>query len=164
MASLHLRPLTRSEAEEISRWAYEPPFDLYDGDPTKADDLLQRDSSGPLYYGVSLRSEDQIVGFCCFSEAARVPPQMAVVGTLDVGLGVRPDRVSKGIGTRIVPVILDYASKRWAPERFRVAVAEFNERSLRLCLKAGFVEKSRFTNTRGLEFVELILPLDAIGK
>ena len=68
MASLHFRPLTRSEAEEVSRWVYEPPFDLYDGQPTNAEALPQQDSSGPLYYRISLRSEDPIVGFCCFSD------------------------------------------------------------------------------------------------
>ena len=155
MAQLSIRALRPDEAEKVAGWAYEAPFDIYNGDPTDISCYLDHDEQGLGYYAIA--EGDDVVGFCCFGEAARVPPQVAELGTLDLGGGVRPDRVSRGLATAVLPEVLRFGSERWAPDRFRVAVAAFNDRPLRLCLSAGFTEVGRFANRDGREFVELIL-------
>lgn len=49
-------------------------------------------------------------------------------------------------------------SRRWAPTTFRVAVAQFNARSLALCARAGFIAVSELDGPGGRLFVELTLP------
>jgi hypothetical protein len=36
-----LKPITRDDARAISRWRYDQPYSIYDGDPTSVDALLQ---------------------------------------------------------------------------------------------------------------------------
>lgn len=136
---------------------YEPPFNLYNGDPEDSETFLVRSAEGYGYYAV-VDGDDEIVGFCCFGPEARVKGQEGEAGTLDIGGGVRPDLVSRGIATEVLPEVLRFGSQRWKPKRFRTAIASFNERSKRLCLSAGFVVVRRFDGP-GREFEELVRPV-----
>jgi [ribosomal protein S18]-alanine N-acetyltransferase len=150
-----IRPLRQDEADAVAAWAYEAPYDIYDGDPANAADLLAIDDDGYGYYGIARRDTDEVIGFCCFGVEARVRGQDAQPGTVDVGGGVRPDLLSRGLATQVFPSILEFARQRFAPERFRTAIAAFNERSTRLCLSAGFEAVRRF-DVDGREFQELV--------
>ena len=151
---LTIRPFDHAEASSVAHWAYEPPFDLYDSDLANPELFLEIDGDGFGYYALS-SSVDGVVGFCCFGAQARVSPQKAEEGIVDLGAGIRPARLSEGVGTRAFPLILDFANDRWSPQKFRVAVASFNERSLRLCQSAGFKRIGSFLNGQGREFLEL---------
>jgi ribosomal-protein-alanine N-acetyltransferase len=70
-----------------------------------------------------------------------------------VGFGLRPDLVSRGIGAELVRAVLSFAAERFGPERFRVAVASFNERSRLLCESCGFQVIRRFAGP-GRDFDE----------
>jgi RimJ/RimL family protein N-acetyltransferase len=144
------RGFTPEEAALVATWVYEPPFDLYDS--ADADAFLQPDYR-PVYDG------DELVGFVCFGDEARVVGQVAQQGTLDVGAGLRPDRLSRGIGTSLLPEVVAHARARPGVRRLRAAVAAFNERSQQLCLSAGFRQVRRFPGPQGREFVELVLDL-----
>ena len=102
---------------------------------------------------------EEVVGFCCFGPEARVKGQREEEGTLDIGGGVRPDLLSSGIGTEVFANVLEFAKQRFGCERFRTAVAAFNERSTRLCLSAGF-EVVRTFDGPGREFREMVRPAD----
>lgn len=155
MSEFLIRPLRPEEAAGVAAWAYEPPHDIYDGDPERPGDLLAIDDDGYGYYAIVSADDDEVVGFCCFGSEARVRGQAPEPGTLDVGGGVRPDRVSRRLATRAFPLILQFGHDAFRPRRFRTAVASFNERSLRLCIRAGFQEVRRFDGP-AREFVELV--------
>jgi RimJ/RimL family protein N-acetyltransferase len=151
--ALRVRPLRAADAAAIATWQYPPPFDFYDsgGDPQ---DYLPPDALGLGYYVIET-GEGELVGFCCLGPEGRVPGQVDEPGTLDVGMGVRPDAVSQGLASQALPLVLDLAREVPSTRRLRTAVAAFNERSRRLCARAGFTEVRRFDGPRGQAFVEL---------
>jgi ribosomal-protein-alanine N-acetyltransferase len=152
-----VRPLTPADAIAIATWRYPPPFDFYDsgGDPG---DFAPPDDEGLGYYVLETQ-QGELVGFCCLGPEGRVPGQTDEPGTLDVGMGLRPDAVSQGVASQSLPLVLDLARQVASPLRLRTAVAAFNERSLRLCRRAGFVEVRRFDGPRDQLFVELVRDL-----
>lgn len=149
-----IRPFRDDEVVGVAAWAYAAPFDPYDGDPANAEQYLRVDADGGSYYAVERFGSD-IVGFCCFGVEARVRGQQPVEGVLDIGGGVRPDLLSQQLATALFPAIMDFGRERFAPEHFRVAVASFNERSLRLCRSAGFEVRQCFEGP-GCDFQELV--------
>lgn len=153
---MQIRPFAESEARVVASWTYEQPFDIYNGDPSRFDDYLAIDDRGFGFYALVDR-EDEILGFCCFGEEARVAGQVALDGVIDIGGGVRPDLVSKGIATSVFPAIIDFAVSTFHPTQLRTAVALFNERSTRLCLAAGF-SVARVFDGPDREFLELLRP------
>lgn len=152
MGDVVIRPFREGEA-------YEPPYDWYNGDPTHSDDYLALDENGYGYYAIVTGDSDEVIGFCCFGPDARVAGQEAVDGVLDVGGGVRPDRLSSGVATSLFPDIIKFARSRFDPTHLRTAVASFNERSTRLCRSAGFTV-SRCFEGPGKEFYEMLRPTE----
>ena len=153
--ALRIRDFAADEAAQVSRWRYPAPFDIYDGDPEGSATLLSRSDDGFGYYAVVDDDGGDVVGFCCYGPEARVTGQDAEAGTLDVGGGVHPDLVSQGVATQVFPAVLQFGIERWRPVRFRTAVASFNERSRRLCIRAGFVVVRTFDGP-GRSFDELV--------
>jgi ribosomal-protein-alanine N-acetyltransferase len=142
--------MSQDDAEEIADWRYEPPYDFYDAraDPQDLARLLNpvrrenrafsaRDESGAL------------VGFFSYARDGD-----AVV----VGLGLRPDLTGRGLGASFLEQGLDFARERFAPKRFRLDVAEFNERAVKVYERAGFVHTRSFvehTNGGSYPFQEM---------
>jgi ribosomal-protein-alanine N-acetyltransferase len=157
VAEVVIRPFRQGEAHAVASWAYEPPYDWYNGDPTHFEDYLAVAGDGHGYYAIVEGDQDEVIGFCCFGPEARVAGQEAVDGVLDIGGGVRPDRLSIGVATALFPVIIDFARATFRPTHFRTAIASFNERSLRLCRSAGFTVVRQFDGP-GREFYELLRP------
>jgi [ribosomal protein S18]-alanine N-acetyltransferase len=152
------RPLTPEEARAIAAWRYEPPFHFYDfsvEDPVAV--LTTRDERGHGYYPVLVA--DDVVGYVCFGAEGRVPGQEELPGTLDVGMGLAPDRLSQRLATALLPEVVRVARERFGATRLRAAVAAFNDRSLRLCASAGFRPVREFPGPDDRPFVELVLHL-----
>lgn len=141
----------------MTAWSYPSPHDVYNLDASAASLFLDRSGDGQGYYP-AVDTQGAVVGFAVFGSEARVRGQQAVEGTLDVGAGVRPDLTSQGVGTELLSQLLNLGQRRWGPTTFRVAVAEFNARSLALCARAGFTATSRLERPGGRPFVELTLP------
>ena len=154
MQSSKIRPFSESEARAVSSWSYEPPFHIYNGDPGRFEDYLAIDADGYGFYAVA-DADDEVVGFCCFGEEARVSGQAPAAGVVDIGGGVRPDLMSNGIATQAFPAIVAFATSTFGTTAFRTAVASFNQRSTRLCLAAGFRIARSFEGPGG-EFQELL--------
>lgn len=150
---LTIAPMTQDEAEEIADWRYEPPYDFYDAradaenlarllDPARRADrsFAARDESGEL------------VGFFTYARDG---------GTVVLGLGLRPDRTGRGVGRSFVEEGLEFARSRYAPERFRLSVAEFNERAVTVYERVGFERTRSFvdqTNGGSYPFLEMERP------
>ena len=140
------RPMTEAEARAIAAWRYEGSYAFYNMPEGVADDpgylreLL--DPENPYYAAYDSRGE--LVGFLAFGDPARVgttAEREAAYGgeeALDVGLGLRPDLTGQGLGLAFVEAGLAFARKRFAPVRFRLSVAAFNHRAIRVYERAGF--------------------------
>ena len=115
MLEVTIRRFRASETTAVARWSYQPPFDVYDGDPAHADAFLAQEPAGDGYYAIATRSDDEIIGFCCFGAEARVPGQEAEVGTVDIGGGARPDLLSQGYATTLLPFVIDFAVEQFTP-------------------------------------------------
>ena len=59
-------------------------------------------------------------------------------GPLDVGLGMHPDLVGRGLGRRFVEAGLEFAFEAYSPESFRMTVTAFNRRAVRVYEDLGF--------------------------
>jgi hypothetical protein len=103
-----IRPLARDEALAVTAWRLGGELAMYDGAPGQEEALLVMTAGGYGYYAVVQNGE--FVGYCCFGPEGRVPGQPAPVDNLlDLGGGLRPDLVGKGLGAVGLPVILCFA-------------------------------------------------------
>jgi ribosomal-protein-alanine N-acetyltransferase len=151
---IRITPITQDEADEIAGWRYEAPYDFYDWAADERDlaELLDPEQRGDRYFAARDAS-GALIGFfgldCCDGAAV-------------FGLGLRPDLTGQGIGRSFVEEGLAFAQKRFAPARFRLSVAEFNERrAITVYERAGFVRTRSFkqeTNGGRFPFVEMERP------
>ena len=125
-----LRQMDDADAREVSGWRYEPPYDFYDAaaDPDDLAELLDPERRRGVYFS-ALNGENNLVGFFQFERTD---------GTVDVGLGLRPDLTGMGLGEEFVLSGLAFARERYAPERFTLSVATFNKRAIGVYERAGF--------------------------
>jgi len=131
-------PMSEANARTIVRWRYGQPYDVYNMAPDKFEEGVQAflDPQN-TYYSIS-DDRGELVAYCCFGPDAQVPGGDYRANALDVGMGVRPDLTGRGHGLTYVKAVLGFARRTFAPAAFRVTVAEFNRRALRVWAKAGF--------------------------
>jgi RimJ/RimL family protein N-acetyltransferase len=138
------RPLDEHAAREIVRWAYDPPYDVYNSNPenTQTSVTYMSDPANGLY---GIRTKDgELIAFCSYGGDAQVPGGDYGADALDIGLGVRPDLTGRGMGIRVIEAVLEFGAKKFQPERFRVTIAAFNLRARKAWMRAGFSEESSF--------------------
>lgn len=130
--TMRVRELTPADLDDIAGWRYDDRWAVYDSD-------------GPLdpemgYWAVVqlVADDERLVGFGCLGDDARVPGLPEAEGTLDVGVGMRPDLVGRGLGPEFATTVLDFARGHGAT-RLRAVVQDWNTRSLRLVERLGFV-------------------------
>lgn len=136
--TFHFEPMDRANARQVLTWCYEPPYDIYNEDPDRVEHVL-RALLNPRYAYYTMTDEaGDMVAYCCFGPDARVPGGDYGPQALDVGLGVRPDLTGQGRGHTFVEAVLEFGRRTFAPSFFRVTVAKFNKRALRVWQRAGF--------------------------
>jgi ribosomal-protein-alanine N-acetyltransferase len=144
--------LTQEEAEAIAEWHYPEPYSFYDwtADPDDLRELLEQELRGDVYWAV--KNEDELVGyFSCKPKG----------GTVEIGLGLRPDLTGRGLGAGFLAAGLDFARTRFSPERFTLAVATFNERAIKVYERAGFGRDRVYMHTTAgaeWEFLDMSRP------
>jgi RimJ/RimL family protein N-acetyltransferase len=150
-----ITPLIPENALEIITWCYDPPYDLYDLTPEDLTGLLLPVNR----YHAVLNENSDLIGYCCYGLDAQVPGGDYSQGEpviLDIGVGLHPDFTGRGLGKDFVSAILAYAAKLYAPKIYRVTVAAFNQRSLRVFRSLGFrVTHSFIRDLVELEFIQL---------
>jgi len=150
-----IQPLSEHDANHIATWQYETPYSIYN--PSTKDIPALLDPSN-RYYSVQHES-GRLFGYCCFGKDATVPGGEYTVSepdVVDVGLGMNPELVGKGLGKVYVEAILQFAATAFEPSRFRVSIAEFNLRSQSTFLGLGFVKTNSFSREGdGMKFVQL---------
>lgn len=144
-------------AREIATWQYGPPYEMYSFKPEDFEENLNHLLNPDYGYACAINEQGQLVGYSCFGEDARVTGGDYEADALDVGLGLRPELTGQGLGTNFLLSSLDFAREQYSPVAFRTTVAEFNQRSQRVCEKAGFREVQRFENPHNqVGFVVLV--------
>jgi [ribosomal protein S18]-alanine N-acetyltransferase len=141
------------EARTIAAWRYEPPYSFYDGDADPSDRalLLSEEIREGRYFS-TFDQREALVGFFEFrSDGAEIV----------IGLGLRPDLTGLGLGGAFLQAGLAFARERFQPVRFRLSVATFNERAIRVYERAGFVPLRTYdheTNGGVYPFLEMARP------
>jgi len=130
-------PMTEAAAREISSWRYDGAYCLYNFEPGEGTlrELLRGD------YFFCPDEEGNPAGYFCFGVSARIPTEDPHAYTLplsDIGLGLAPSLCGRGLGGSFLRRGLKFASERFTPAGFRLTVASFNRRALRVYEKAGF--------------------------
>lgn len=164
-------PPTEADARAILGWRYEGIYAAYNANPARLDEGVATLLDPVNHYLVARRAGGDLAGFCCFGAEARVPGgDYTNPPALDVGLGLRPDLTGGGLGVAFVHAVLDEGVRRHDPPRFRLTVAEFNERARRVYARVGFRPLASFRRggePDGLAFVVMIGPglrPPAVGK
>ena len=147
-------PMAEHHARAVAGWRYDPPYDFYDwaADPDDLAELLDPAQREGRYFAVEDERGD-LVGFvACFRREG---------DAVEVGLGLRPDLTGRGLGLSFLLSGLEFARGRFAPARFRLAVAAFNRRAIRVYEQAGFHQTESFvhrTNGGEHEFLRMERP------
>lgn len=143
--TLNIKQMNYDNAKLISKWIYQEPYSIYSmGESYNCiNELLNGD-----YYSVS-DDENNLIGYYCFGESAQVPAgkQFGAYGdkdTIDIGLGIKPNLCGKGLGFNFLCNGLDFARKKLSTQRFRLTVATFNKRAIKVYEKAGFKKTNSF--------------------
>jgi [ribosomal protein S18]-alanine N-acetyltransferase len=150
-------PMDEAAAREVASWQYPEPYALYS---MGLDDLEAEVAyfTDPVnhYYAISA-PDGMLIAYRCFGQDAQVPGGDYSGDALDTGGGLRPDLTGQGFGLSVLLAGLDFGRRRYAPRAFRVTVAAFNERALKVVGRAGFQPVQRFLREPdGREFVVLI--------
>ena len=107
---------------------------------------------GDAYFGVA-DAAGGLIGYFSFKPKDE--------GSLEIGLGLRPDLTGRGLGASFLAAGLEFARARFEPTRFVLSVATFNERAITVYERAGFVSERVYmhrTNGGQWEFVEMSRP------
>lgn len=152
--SMQIAALTRQHAVDICTWRYPSPYECYDMTNADPDWLLEPEAG---FY--ALLAGNQLIGFRSFGPDGQVPGWEYDDQALDTGGGLRPQLVGQGLGRRAISAGLAFGRAQFAPQAFRVTVATFNERALRVVEALGFQRCGHFNaETDGRSFEVLIRP------
>jgi len=151
---MQIAPMTLAFAADIITWRYPAPYDCYD--MTSASQAILTSPEGGFY---ALVEGPELIGFRSFGEDGQVPGGTYDASALDTGGGLRPDLTGKGLGREAIGTGLAFGRREFAPPAFRVTVASFNERALRVVRSLGFVSKGSFEAlTDGQRYDLLVRP------
>jgi ribosomal-protein-alanine N-acetyltransferase len=155
--SLTFRPLDEKSAQTILQWKYDVPYDIYNlasSDPENTLRYLLYPQNA--FYGI-YGQQGQLEAYCSFGPDGQVPGGNYSTPALDIGLGIRPDLTGQGHGAEYVNAVINFAYSTYKPERFRVTIAAFNSRALRVWEKAGFQVVQKFQGGwENMDFVILM--------
>src|SRR2546427_2814494 len=147
--------MSQSDATQVAGWRYEPPYSFYDW-TADADDLAllldEKTRTGRFFSAYDERGT--LVGFFEF----QVEAEDAVVG-----LGLHPSLTGRGLGRAFVESGLAFARLKFRPVRFRLSVAGFNRRAIRVYETCGFAPNRTYehaTNGGVHEFLEMTRAAD----
>ncbi|WP_028609510.1 GNAT family N-acetyltransferase [Paenibacillus harenae] len=125
-------------AREICEWAYEEPFDIFNWpswekmqkDGIEFGDSVLREEQ----YAAVLGGSNELIGFAQF---------FPITGVTRLGLGLRPDLCSQGLGPAFIRTIFREAIRRAPWNEIDLEVLAWNTRAIRAYERAGF----RITDT-----------------
>jgi ribosomal-protein-alanine N-acetyltransferase len=137
--------MDEANARAVLTWRYDAPYSFYNPNPAElGKDLQVLTDPNNQYYAIT-DVEGALVAYYCFGREAQVAGGDYSDDALDVGGGVRPDLTGRGLGFAVIHAGLSFGQHKFAPRAFRVTVAAFNKRALRVCEKTGFLPVQTFS-------------------
>lgn len=135
LPSFAFMPMRGDFARMIAEWRYPAAYAFYDwgNDPEDLAELLS-EANWPGHYDAAVTEDGALLGFLQTVREA---------GSVELGLGLRPDLIGQGYGRDFLDACLCFAAEQLMVERFTLAVASFNRRAIVVYERAGF----RVTNT-----------------
>lgn len=157
---LSFKKMTPEHAGSIAAWSYPTPYHVY-GYDGRDEELSREELADPRNRFFAALAQEELIGFRSFGADGRVPGGRYEGAYLDTGGGLRPDLVGKGLGAEILLQGLRFGAASFGSESFRVTIAAFNQRALKVCARIGFRERDRFRRSSdGEPFV--ILTIDSL--
>lgn len=154
--SLNIQQLDEINARACALWHYEAPLNFYNLNSDEIEQNVQYflDPQNN-FYGIFEKLE--FIGFCSFGKDGQVDGGNYSALALDIGMGIRPDMTGQGRGNYYVSAVLNFALREFNAPLFRVTIATFNQRALRVWSKAGFRPIDTFEHQpQGETFVILV--------
>lgn len=148
-----LRPMMQDEALQIAEWHYASPYDFYDLSADEEDmaEFLDFEAWEPSVYFSVVDEHEVLSGFFTYGHHE---------DAIDVGLGMHPQLTGKHLGVQFCLDGLNFAKQQFQPDAFRLSVAAFNHRAIRVYEHIGFQSVRTFLNpTNGgvYEFIEMTM-------
>lgn len=144
---MRVRALTETDGQAIATWRYPGRYQTYD--------VVETAIPEAGYWAVE--DDATLVGYCCFGNEARVPGAVEEAGTLDVGYGMRPDLMGQGLGRVFVGAIVEFAIQHFSPNRLRLLILDWNDRSRKVAVALGFESEGVLHSTEG-DFLVMTRP------
>lgn len=149
--------MTPGYARDVVTWHYPAPYDCYD--MTGSDPDFLADPGNGFY---ALVADTELIGFRSLGPDGQVPGGEYDSSALDTGGGLRPELTGQGLGRTAIATGLAFGRERFRPEAFRVTIAGFNRRALRVVTSLGFGSAGHFAApTTGRRYEVLVRPESA---
>jgi [ribosomal protein S18]-alanine N-acetyltransferase len=150
-----LEPMTEEVARQIAGWRYRGEHALYNTAPDAVEEEVKTLLNPHCAYYAVWHDECGLFGFCCYGQEAQVPGGDYGVEAVDIGLGIRPDLIGRGMGADFLQAVLTHIEESEGPALLRATIAAFNGSCRRIFEKAGFHQEQVFSvaEERDLEFV-----------
>ena len=135
-------PMTAAYAGEMAFWRYEGECSFYNRNGRT--DYPEGEAFA------CLDREGKLIGHFHFGADARIPTVEANVyegDHLDLGLGLRPELCGKGLGEEFVRLGMEFGRKQFSARSFRLSVACFNKRAVKVYERCGFRVERDVTNS-----------------
>ncbi|MEH2111490.1 GNAT family N-acetyltransferase [Nostoc sp.] len=148
--------INESNARAILSWRYEPLYDLYNYSEPEANLLQHILHPQNTFYSI-LDENGELVAYCSFGQDGQVTGGDYHEQALDIGMGIRPDLTGRGKGAEYTNAVLEFADSFFQPKAFRVTIAAFNKRAIRVWQKLGFKHQQSFERgSDGMQFIVLL--------
>ena len=147
-SGIHYSPVDEASAREFLTWKYDPPYEVYNYAPENFDkDLVYTlDPKNNIY---CMYHDDKLIGYCSFGRDAQVPGGDYSEDALDIGMMIKPELTSQGMGSSYVASVIQYALAEYKPKRLRVTIMASNLRARRVWEKNGFIMSQQFAGNMG---------------
>jgi ribosomal-protein-alanine N-acetyltransferase len=152
--------LTEDYCQQICEWRYPAPFNIYNWPAWEqmmthemqfADQAIRESQ-----FAAVIRSNDELIGYAQF---------FPIVHVTRLGLGLRPDLCSQGLGVHFVQSVIHEAIRRTPHCEIDLEVHTWNVRAQKTYEKVGFIvaDEYELTTVNGVErFYCMVYP--KIGK
>lgn len=129
-------PLTNAHCEELCKWKYPSPYELYNWPSWET---MLREQTG--FADPHIRAEQYRAVVDANGELSGFVQFFPIVGVTRLGLGLRPDLCGRGsgIGVQFVQLLTHEALKHAHGQEVDLEVLVWNERAIRTYERAGFV-------------------------
>ncbi len=122
------------EAEDILNWKYEGIYSYYNIEEHEKEYLYRTNYHNSF-------DEKGVSGFFCTGYEATIDTECKFNYDreyLDIAFGLRPDLCGKGLGEAYISSIMNWLNRGKNYKGFRLTVANFNWRAIKLYKKIGF--------------------------